>query len=222
MELHHAILATDVLLFTFRASQLWVRTITVDRPPYFVNMKGFPGGLIKPDENAEAAAIRCLREKAGILSKLFIEQLYAFSEIDRDPRGRVVSVAYLACVPWDDLSELEQVDQDATAWRRVNGLGKLAYDHNEMLNFALEWLKAKAKSTNLLSWLMPKEFTLTELQSCYEQILEVKLDKRNFRKKILQLDLLKLLAKKTAGMKNRPAQLYQFNSKKVTFSGNLI
>ena len=222
MELHHAILATDVLLFTFREGGLWVRTIKVDRPPYFVNMEGFPGGLIKPEENAETAALRCLKEKAGISSKLFVEQLYAFSEIDRDPRGRVVSVAYLACVPWDDLSEQEQADQDMTAWRPVDGLGKLAYDHNDMLKFALEWLKSKIKSTNLPAWLMPKEFTLTELQSCYENLLKVKLDKRNFRKKILQLNVLKLLAKKTEGLKNRPAQLYEFSSKKVTVSGNLI
>lgn len=215
MELLHAILATDVLLFTFHDDRFWVRLIKVDRPPHFVNMEGFPGGLIKPEENAKIAALRCLKEKGGISSEIFLEQLYAFSEIDRDPRGRVVSVAYIGCVPWDNLTEKEQLDMGTTYWRALNDLGKLAYDHDKMLDFAMEWLKSKVKSTNILAWLMPREFTLTELQKCYEKVLGMKLDKRNFRKKILQMKVLKLLKKKTSGFKNRPAQLYQFSSKAV-------
>lgn len=214
--LHFAILATDVVLFTIKDDTLFVRLISVDRPPHFKNVPGLPGGLIDAKETAEEAAMRHLTTKAGIDSKkTYLEQLYTFSALDRDPRGRVVAVAYLALIPWEQLSIDEQKKIDVAHWHKVHGLRDLAYDHDEILKVALERLRSRVHYTTLISKLLPKEVTLTELETAYEVLLETNLDKRNFRKKILKLGILKELPKKRTGGSFRPAQLYTFTSQTV-------
>ncbi len=215
-ELRFAVLAADTALFTVHDGELYVRLIAVDRPPHFVNMQGLPGSLIRPHETAEDAVRRQLWEKAHIDPQhVHIEQLYTFSKIDRDKRGRVVSVAYMALVPWEDLSEKEKQHTPEVFWQKMNKAKKLAYDHDEILEVALERLRTRVAYSTLMSKMMPHEFTLTELEHTYELVLHTKLDKRNFRKKILKLGIVTPLAHKRKQGASRPAQLYSFASKKV-------
>ncbi|MEO6536220.1 MAG: NUDIX domain-containing protein [Candidatus Paceibacterota bacterium] len=215
-ELRFAVLSTDTTLFTVRDKQLFVRLVAIHRPPYYQNAWGLPGGLVHPSETAEIAALRHLKEKSHIdPRKIYVEQLFTFSKVDRDPRGRVVAVAYLALVPWEALSTPEQEDTDDSKWVPVTRATKLAYDHDEILSVGTKRLRSRLTYTTLISKLMPEEFTLTELEVAYECILKAGLDKRNFRKKILKLDVLKESPYKRSGDKHRPAQFYSFVSKKV-------
>lgn len=215
-HLHFAVLATDVVLFTVRDGQLLMRLVSVHRPPYFSNSRGFPGGLIDPKETAEDAARRHIATKACVEpTKIYMEQLYTFSAVDRDPRGRVVAVGYIAYVPWSALSHDEQADSQISWWHPATRKTELAYDHAEVLSVALARLHSRISYTTLIGKLMPKEFTLTELEVMYEVTLGHELDKRNFRKKILKLDILKELPRKRTGGRFRPAQLYRFASDKV-------
>jgi len=214
-QLRFAVLAADTVLFTIRNGELLVRLIPVHRPPHFVDKSGLPGGLLLPTETAEQAALRNLEVKAGIKREhVHIEQLYTFSGVHRDPRGRVVAVTYLALAPWEELSQAEQADTDNARWCTVRRLPKLAYDHNEVLELALERLRARMNYTTIASKLLPSEFTLSDLERAYETLLGKKMDRRNFRKKILKLKLLKPLGKKRGG-KWRPAELYAFKGTKV-------
>jgi len=214
--LRFAVLATDVALFTIKDGQLFVRLVAVERPPHFVGAKGLPGGLIHPEETAEEAVKRHLQAKVGIATgKIYTEQLYTFSELARDPRGRVVAVAYLALVPWEKLSESERADTAASWWSPLAEARKLAYDHDHILRTALERLRSRVTYTTLVAKMLPREFTLTELEQAYKTLVTSKLDKRNFRKKILKLGVLTALPHKRTSGAFRPAQLYTFISDKV-------
>lgn len=215
-HLRFAVLAVDVALFSVRNNELLVRLVHVNRPPHFPDSSALPGGIIDPKETAEDAVLRQLSEKAHINpDHVHIEQLATFSALERDRRGRVVSVAYLALIPWDALSTLEQQDTSETWWSPLRNARKLAYDHDDMLETAVARLKSRVTYTTLIRALMPHEFTLTDLETMYETVLGKSLDKRNFRKKILKLDILTELPRKRTGGKFRPAQLYKFASKRV-------
>ncbi len=215
-QLRFAVIAADVALFTIRNNELLVRLTRVDRPPHFPNTRGLPGGLVHPKEVAEESAKRNLETKAEVdPRKTHLEQLYTFSGVTRDPRGRVVAVAYLALVPWERLSTAEQTDTSAAWWSPVREAGHLAYDHDEILAMAIARLRSRITYTTLIGKLMPKEFTLTELERAYESVLRTDLDKRNFRKKILKLNFIAALPHKRTGGAFRPAQLYRMASDKV-------
>ncbi len=215
-DLLFAILASDVVLWTIGENKLLVRLIPVNIPPHFINMAGVPGGLIKPSETAEEAASRLVESKGKIQSKkVYLEQLYTFSALKRDPRGRVVAVGYTGIVPWDALSISERKNTDEVWWIEVGKLPTMAYDHKDIISTSLERLQSRIAYTNLISQFMPKEFTLTELEKAYEVILGKDIDKRNFRKKILALGLLRELPKERRGQKHRPAKLYSFKSLKT-------
>ncbi len=215
-RLRFAILAVDIALFTVRDNTLLVRLIAVHRPPHFPDGRGLPGGLIDPKETAEETVRRLLPAKAGIHpERPYLEQLYTFSDLERDPRGRVVAVAYLALVPWERLSAAEQADTSAAWWSPIREAGHLAYDHDEILAMAIDRMRSRITYTTLIGKLMPKEFTLTELERAYESILRTNLDKRNFRKKILKLNFITALPHKRTGGAFRPAQLYRLSSDKV-------
>ena len=211
-----AILAADALIFTIRDAQLFVRITHVHRPPEFPNTKAFPGGLLKPHENGLDTALRVAHAKAHInTANVYFEQLYTFSDLKRDKRGRVVSIAYIGLVPWDHLSPTEQADDDTAWWAPVSRAKKLAYDHDDMLMMAITRLRSRIQYTTVIAKIMPKEFTLTELENAYEIVLGHDLDKRNFRKKILKLNIVKTVPRKRSGGRFRPAQLYTFVSKEV-------
>ena len=142
---------------------------------------------------------------------MYLEQLYTFSEVTRDPRGRVVAVAYLGLVP----STVVGKEAADALWIPVKRMEKLAYDHNDILTTAVERIRAKISYTNIACQLLPKEFTLGELQELYEVILGHDIDKRNFRKKIMSLKMVKPTGKKRGGSANRPAELYTCASKGV-------
>lgn len=219
-HIRFAVLAADAAVFTIRGEELLVRLIKVDRPPYFKNAKGLPGGLLHPDETARQAAGRHISTKAGIaLEKIHQEQFYTFSRVDRDPRGRVVAVAYLALVPWEDLSDVERADSEDTWWCPVSKAKKLAYDHDRMLSMAVDRLRTRVRYSTLLSRLMPREFTLTQLEKAYATVLGTQLDKRNFRKKILKLDIVTPIKGKRTRDTFRPAQIYRFKHKEVVEAG---
>lgn len=215
-HLKFAVLATDIALFTVKDEKLYVRLMKVDRPPYFTNMTGLPGGLILPKETAEEAVSRIIEEKGLVNSKkIYTEQLYTFSTIDRDPRGRVVSVAYLALVPWEMLSATEQSSATESWWQEIYPKEKMAYDHDKILSVAIKRLQSRITYSTLASKLVPKEFTLTQLEKVCEVVLGGDIDKRNFRKKLLKNKVVKKSKLKLTGVKHRPAHLYSFNSPKV-------
>lgn len=200
-----AVLATDVAVFSINETGLVV-LLTKAKSESFRGMPTLPGGLVGFTEKTESAAKRILK---GILSasELYIEQLYTFDDPKRDPVGRVVSVAYMGLIPWNKARV--SVKEDGN-WVSVKSLPKLAYDHNEVVKTAVKRIIGKLTYTNIVFGLMPEEFTLTELQTIYENILGRELDKRNFRKKISSLGLLAKLPRKRKGGSNRPAQLYAF------------
>jgi len=211
-----AVLASDIVPLAYRNGEICVRLIRVNRPPNFNGVPGLPGGLLDPKETADEAAYRHLRVRAGIDPKsAYIEQLYTFSAVDRDPRGRVVSVAYLALMPWDELSNEAQKDTAEAWWCTLKSVPKLAYDHDEVLKTAIDRLRSKVSYTTIIMKLLPREFVFSELESCYENILGRNIDKRNFRKKVIKLGLLKKLETLQKGNKWRPAQLYRFADKSV-------
>jgi 8-oxo-dGTP diphosphatase len=189
-----------------------VLLLKIVRAP-FTNKWAVPGGLILPTENLDQGVERHLNSKTG-LKGVYSEQLYTFGEVHRDRRGRVVSVAYLSLLNDSAQKIKTTADYSDSAWFDVKKLPELAYDHKEIITRALERLRGKLSYTNIAQHLLPKQFTLTELQTIYELILSEKFDKRNFRKKILSLGILEESSKKVRGA-FRPAQLYSFKSKNV-------
>jgi len=207
-----AVIATDIVVFTINNDELSVLLIQMEKEP-FNGFWAVPGGLVKPAETVDVSAKRNL-SKILQMKDVYLEQLYTFGDINRDPSGRVVSVAYFALMPDSDNSFTDSANGVPVNWFSVSALPKLAYDHKKMIQHAVERLRAKLTYTNIMYCLMPKEFTLSELQKNYEIILGEKLDKRNFRKKILALNLVKNTHKKTSGKAHRPAHLYQFSIRK--------
>lgn len=212
-NLRFAVLAVDTVAFRLREKTLEVLLIKVKNIA-FKGMEGLPGGLIDPEETTDQAAVRHLVQKGG-LEGAYIEQLYTFSDIDRDPRGRVVSVAHLGLLaPHETRLESRAVEEQAR-WCPVEAVPHLAYDHDHILSTGIERLRARVGYTTIIRHLLPKEFTLTELQQAYETILGHELDKRNFRKKIASLGLVSATGRKRIQGASRPAELYRFASKGI-------
>jgi len=205
------VIATDVVILTVINGQLKILLIKMKKAP-FAGCWAAPGGLVKPNESVEASAKRHLQNKTG-MKNVYLEQLYTFGQVNRDPFGRVVSVAYFALIPGTGLKLKTTREFKDVKWFLVDDLPKLAYDHKKMVECAINRLRAKLEYTNIVYSLLPNEFSLSELQKTYEIILGRKLDKRNFRKKILSLNLIVKTRKKTVGEAYRPAILYRFIKK---------
>ncbi len=211
--LKFAVLAVDVVLCTVADGVLKTLLMKVERPPYFKNIWGFPGGLIKPSETAEEAAARIVSEKGGIKGA-YLEQLATFSQVDRDPRGRVVSVAYLGLIAPQDIARSRGLKTETeTEWCPVLKLPHLAYDHDELAQSAYKRLQAKIGYTNIVCKLLPREFSQSELQGVYEIILNKKFDKRNFRKKVHELKLVQRTGHIRREGAHRPAELFRFSAR---------
>lgn len=211
-SLKFAVLATDVVCFRIIDGRLSVLLGKVTTVPDFAGKWALIGGLILPNETADQSVERHLSDKAGI-GNVFKEQLYTFSDINRDPRGRVVSVAYMALVS-KDVQNISKARIE-TKWTSADNLPKLAYDHNKIIDYGVDRLRAKIGYTNIAQYLLPEEFTLSELQTVHETVTGKRLDKRNFRKKILASGILNdtKLTRKQGVM--RPAALYEFSSKEI-------
>jgi 8-oxo-dGTP diphosphatase len=197
----------DIVIFTLREGSLQVLLVKRGVPP-FEGQYAIPGGFIRGDESLEEAALRELHEETGVRN-VFLEQLYTFGDPKRDPRGRVITVAYYALIASDKLSLVAGADAAEAQWFPASGVQALAFDHKSILDYALERLGNKLEYTTVGFQLLPKEFTLGELQAVYEAILARPLDKRNFRRKLALLGILKPLRKwQRTGRK--PAQLFRF------------
>lgn len=201
-------LAVDCAVFGFDGEKLQVLLVQRDRDPC-AGRWALPGGFVRTDESVDDAARRELIEETSI-SISYLEQLYTFGAVDRDPRERVVSVAYFALVRSQDHAALGNTDARAAAWFDEADIPKLAFDHDEVLRVARTRLQDKVRWQPIGFDLLPREFTLTQLQRLYEAILKRPLDKRNFRKKLLAMDLLEETGTFEEDVKRRPARLYQF------------
>ncbi|MFC1598636.1 NUDIX domain-containing protein [Patescibacteria group bacterium] len=205
-------IAIDNCIFTVKDNELYILLIQMKKVPYN-NMWALPGGLVKDSENLDKAAMRILKEETNV-ANIYLEQLYTFGETDRDPRGRVISVAYFALIPDTNL-KLKTIPKYADVkWHKFVDLPKLAYDHNEIAKYAKQRLEWKIEYSNAVWSLLPTKFTLSQLQKVYESILGQELDKRNFRKKIFKLNIIQATGEKTIFGAHRPAMLYKFKSTK--------
>jgi 8-oxo-dGTP diphosphatase len=199
----------DVVIFSLIEDQLQVLLVRRKEWP-FAGMWAIPGGFIRMTESLEEAAARELAEETGV-HDVYMEQLYTFGAPDRDPRTRVITVAYFALVPAGAVRD-HRAGSDAaeTGWWPVQALPELAFDHREILDYALTRLRYKLEYTSVGFELLPDVFTLSELQNAYELILGESLDKRNFRRKILTADVLEDTGQLRREGEGRPARLYGY------------
>src|SRR5215470_6086444 len=207
-----AALTVDCVVFGFDEGDLKVLIIERGLEP-FKGRWALPGGFVRVDETLDAAARRELQEEAG-LSNVFLEQLYTFGAVGRDPRERVVSVAYYALVKLSEHAAKAATDAANARWFPVAKVPRLAFDHAEILAIAIERLKGKVRYQPIGFELLPPKFTLSQLQRLYETILERPLDKRNFRKKLIAMDLLVELDEVEQDVAHRAARLYRYDRKK--------
>jgi 8-oxo-dGTP diphosphatase len=207
-----AALTVDCVVFGFDGGDLKVLLIQRALEP-FKGRWALPGGFVRVDETLDDAARRELEEETG-LKNVFLEQLYSFGEVDRDPRERVVSVAYYALVKLSDHRARAATDAANARWFPLSKIPKLAFDHASILGAARHRLTGKVRYQPIGFELLPPKFTLSQLQGLYESVLETKLDKRNFRKKVLGFGLLLPLNETQMTGRHRPAQLFRFDAAK--------
>lgn len=204
----------DTVIFTIKDDDLRVLLIKRANPP-FAGSPALPGVFLLKNENAREAAMRALKTKAGVKVG-YLEQLYTFDSRHRDPRGHTVSITYFALV-LENALKIKQDKADRLQSPELYSLQKLprlAFDHKEIIGLALMRLRAKLEYTNVVYSLLPRFFTLSDLQNAYEIIFGSVLDKRNFRKKFLSLGLIRLTSKIQKGARQRPARLYEFKSRR--------
>jgi len=205
-------LTVDCVIFGFDDGDLKVLLIERDLPP-FKGRWALPGGFVQVDETLDEAARRELAEETG-LADVFLEQLYTFGNLNRDPRERVVSVAYFSLVALTGHEIHAASDARNALWFSIADLPPLAFDHELIVSTAVQRLRGKVRYQPIGFELLPQKFTLSQLQHLYEAILERSLDKRNFRKKILGMDLLAETDEVEQDVAHRAARLYRFDEAK--------
>lgn len=200
---------TLVNIFTIDKGQVKILLLRKKDDPY----KGYwilPGGIVSNNETVENNVINNIFEKCGI-SNLYLEQDYVFSDLDRYPDKRVIACSFIGLI--DSVSiELKKEERPhiESAWFALNAIPKMGYDHEEVIEHAIDSLRRKIVNSNVLKSLFPSDFTLPELQNVYESILNRTLDRRNFRKKFINLGLIEDTGYKNEGYNGRPAKLYRF------------
>jgi 8-oxo-dGTP diphosphatase len=215
------VLTVDAVIFQLIDHQLNVLLIKRSREPFKGDL-ALPGGYNPKGETTLSALERILLSKTGLnKNKLkLIEQLYTFDTIARDPRGHAVSVVYMGLCR--NVKITPSITKEQPRFMPLSKLPNLAFDHQAIIDYALERLASKVSYTNAIFGLLPKEVTLTQLQRAYEAVLGHKLDKRNFRKRILALDLLKPTTKYSTDGAHRPALIYLFRKQSLETSNKLI
>jgi 8-oxo-dGTP diphosphatase len=198
--------AVDIVIFTIQEGALKVLLVKRRIPP-FKDQLAIPGGFVLPEEDLDQAARRELQEETGV-TDVYLEQLYSFGDPQRDPRERIISITYFALISPDHQLKAG-TDASEASWWPVHDVPPLAFDHAKILTYAIERLRNKLEYTTVGFQLLPSKFTLGELQAVYEAILDKQLDKRNFRRKIAELKILKPLKEYRSDV-GRPAQLFQF------------
>lgn len=202
----------DIVIFTIEDGEIKVLLIKRNKPP-FAESWALPGGFLLKNETTKDGAFRTLKEKTGV-DNVYIEQLYTFDSLSRDPRGHILTVAYFALVSRPNIIFGSGKDLQTPALVSVKKMPKLAFDHKKIVDYALERLQYKLEYTNAVLSLLPKKFTFSQLQEAYEIIFGKKMDKRNFRKKFSALGLIKQTQEIERGLQQRPARLYEFKVSK--------
>ena len=214
----------DCVIFGFEAGELKILLIERNEEPY-KDWYALPGLLVNQDESIDDAAERSLYELTG-LRDLHMEQFHTFGEVNRHPSGRIITVAYYALIRIAGQKEVRPITQFARKafWHSVNDLPKLAFDHTDIFHTGFNKIRRRLSYQPIAFELLPEKFTLTQLQGCYEAILNKKLDKRNFRKKMLSYGFLKELSEKQKGVSYRAAKLYKFDRRKYSkiFQNDLV
>lgn len=200
-EYPHPAVTTDAVAFTVMEGDLRVLLIRRNEAPFKSDF-ALPGGFVGIDEDIQNAAYRVLNEKTP-LEKVYSEQLYTFGDPKRDPRERVISVVYMAIVPFYFILDNKEL------WHDVSRLPPLAFDHKSIVMLARQRLRSKLQYSSIAFRFLPTQFTLTEVQKIYEVVLGETLEKRNFRKQILARNKLKPTGELSQGGAHRPAQLYR-------------
>lgn len=214
LPVFNSAVSIDCVLFGFDGGELKILLIERNEEP-FKDWWALPGYLIGDNESLDQSASRILHELTG-LTDVYMEQYYAFGEVGRHPQGRVVTIAYYAMLRLGGDKVLKPLTNYAkkAQWININELPKLAFDHQYIFDKGLEKIKRRIKHLPIAFELLPEKFTLTQVQNVYELILGKKLDKRNFRKKILSFGVLKELDEKQKGVSFRAATLYKFDKRK--------
>jgi 8-oxo-dGTP diphosphatase len=211
----------DLVIFTIAENDLKVLLIRRAQEP-FKGCWALPGGFVEMEEALEEAAARELEEEVGVRD-VYLEQLYTFGDPQRDPRGRVISVSYFALVDASYQNIRAASDAADAEWHSVFNArlrDELAFDHKQILDYAVWRLRNKLEWTTVGYELLPKKFTLSELQRVYEIILQRPVDKRNFRKKILAQEQIRELNESRTDGAHRPARLYSFKQHRAAQTSN--
>lgn len=205
-------LSIDCVIFGFDHGKLKILLIKRNEEP-FINTWALPGNLVAVDEDLNGAARMILKEISG-LDSVFLEQVKTFGEIDRHPIGRVITTAYFALINSENLELHPGSLAEKAEWVALEDVRQLAFDHNNILQACVNHLRKSIRNKPIGFELLPQKFTLSELQDLYEAIIRQKLDKRNFRKKILSMNI--LIDNKEQQMKvaHRPARLYEFDEER--------
>jgi len=203
------VLSIDCLIFGFEGSRLHVLLVKHAEG----KIKGqwaLPGGFVRYDEDIDAAAYRILRDLTGV-DNLFLEQLQAFGKQDRYPSKRVITIAYFALTKPENFKLIPGFTASDVRWTDANQVVHLPFDHKEILECGLQHLRQRVRYEPIGFNLLPEKFTLHQLQELYEAILNVRLDKPNFRRKIMKMNLLIPCEEKQVGVSHRAARLYRFD-----------
>ena len=203
-------ITVDTVILTIKNNALNVLLVKRNNEP-FKDKWAIPGGYVRMSENLDEAAMRVLKEKTNV-ENIYLEQLYTFGDPLRHPVSRVITCAYFALIRSEDV---DVVTTDDLAWHKVSELPPLAFDHKEIIEYSLKRTRERLEMCPVAYQLLNEKFTLTEMQKAYEMIMEKKLDKRNFRKKVIMTEGLRELNEFSKSSSKRPARLYTFDSIKL-------
>mgnify|MGYP006134588975 CR=1 FL=1 len=210
-------LTVDAIVFGYEPKEGLSVLLVKRKYPPFKGRWAIPGGFVKEKESLEQAVERELEEETGVKVN-YLEQLYSFGNPKRDPRSRIVTIAYYGLVRNSNFELFAATDAEDAQWFHLNELPKLAFDHQRILDYALERLRNKISYEPVGFKLLDEKFTMEEIHHLYETIYNRKLDRRNFRKKFLKLDILEELEEKSGGGRGRPGSYYRFDEKKYFLS----
>lgn len=203
-------ITVDTVILTIKNDELKVLLVKRENEP-FKGKWAIPGGYVRMSEDLDAAAMRVLKEKTNV-DNIYLEQLYTFGDPLRHPVSRVITCAYFALIRAEDV---DVISADNVAWHKVNDLPALAFDHKEIIQYSLKRTRERLEMCPVAYQLLNEKFTLTEMQKAYELIMGKKLDKRNFRKKVIQTEGLRELDEFSKSTSKRPARLYTFDNIKL-------
>jgi 8-oxo-dGTP diphosphatase len=204
--------SVDNIIFGFDKDHLKILLIKRKEEP-FAGQWALPGDIVRPDEDLRDSAFRVLDQLTGV-TDVHLEQVFTFGKVDRHPKGRVITVAYLSLINIADVDIRAASFAEKVAWKEVRSIESLAFDHFKIMHTCLSKLQRDVKFKPIGFELLPKYFTLTELQKLYEAVLETDLDKRNFRKKILKMKILHTTHELQINVAHRPAKLFAFDKEK--------